>query len=124
MIAGQGAQRAFTVDRELVIGRENADVTIDDPELSRRHTAVRPADGGGIEIRDLGSTNGTFVNGKRIEAEVVLRISGTMRIGTTEMAVEVPPPAVTKVSPNLTAPPAGRHRCEADASTRPARRGS
>ena len=51
---------------ELVIGREGAAVTIEDSELSRRHAAVRPVEGG-IEIEDLGSLNGTFVNGRRID---------------------------------------------------------
>ena len=51
---------------ELVIGREGAALTIEDSELSRRHAAVRPVEGG-IEIEDLGSLNGTFVNGQRID---------------------------------------------------------
>ena len=42
------------LEGELVIGREGVAVTIDDSELSRRHAAVRPVQGG-FEIEDLGS---------------------------------------------------------------------
>ena len=48
-----------------MIGREGADLTIADDEVSRRHTLVRPVERG-VVVEDLGSTNGTFVNGEQI----------------------------------------------------------
>ena len=62
---GPLAGQRLELDGELVIGREGAPVTIEDSELSRRHAAVRPVMGG-FEVEDLGSLNGTFVNGNRI----------------------------------------------------------
>ena len=64
---GPLAGRRVPVTAELLIGRADADLTIDDPLVSRRHALVRPAPGGGDEIEDLGSTNGTWVNGERID---------------------------------------------------------
>ena len=64
--SAQNEGRRIEVSRELVIGRENVDVEIDDAELSRRHVAVRPKDGG-LEVEDLGSRNGTRVDGTRID---------------------------------------------------------
>ena len=64
---GRSSGQRFELEGELVIGREDAGITIDDAEISRRHAVVRPREGG-IEIEDLGSLNGTFVNGVRIEA--------------------------------------------------------
>ena len=52
-------------DRELVIGRADADVVVDDAEISGRHAVVRPLPDG-IEVEDLGSLNGTFVDDERI----------------------------------------------------------
>ena len=55
-----------------VIGRgDDADIVLDDPGVSRRHAEIRvTADGPHLAatLRDLGSTNGTFVDGERITA--------------------------------------------------------
>jgi hypothetical protein len=56
-----------------VLGRDNtADVILDDPGISRRHTEIRVTSDGPhliANIRDHGSTNGTFVNGERITSQ-------------------------------------------------------
>ena len=72
---------------ELVIGREGAAVTIEDSELSRRHAAVRPVEGG-IEIEDLGSLNGTFVNGQRITAPTRLAGGDSVKLGQSVLELE------------------------------------
>jgi hypothetical protein len=51
----------------LVFGRGGADVVIEDEKMSRRHFAVADS-GRALELEDLGSSNGTLVNGTRVEA--------------------------------------------------------
>jgi predicted component of type VI protein secretion system len=84
------------VEQEVVIGRENADLTISDPEISRRHALVRPIERG-IEVEDLGSLNGTYVNGKRIGEVVELTLGGTVRVGNSDIQVELELLEQTKV---------------------------
>lgn len=79
-------------DRELVIGRGDADVVVDDAEISGRHAVVRPLPDG-IEVEDLGSLNGTFVDGERITVPTELRPGATLTLGVTSFALEVGPPS-------------------------------
>jgi predicted component of type VI protein secretion system len=87
--SGPRTGHTVELERDVVIGREGADLVLDDDELSRRHAVVRVVEQG-IEIEDLGSLNGTFVNGQRIEGRETLTRSSQIRIGTTEMAIEIP----------------------------------
>jgi pSer/pThr/pTyr-binding forkhead associated (FHA) protein len=55
-----------------VLGRDDdADIILDDPGVGRRHSEIGSASTGHTValIRDLGSTNGTFVNGERVDSE-------------------------------------------------------
>jgi predicted component of type VI protein secretion system len=86
--SGPRAGERIELVGELVVGRENADVTVSDDEVSRRHLAVRPHEDG-VELEDLGSTNGTFVDGARLSAVVVLSSSARVIVGETEIEVEI-----------------------------------
>ena len=59
----------------------------DDPELSRRHARISTSDEGLVVVEDLGSTNGTFLNGERIGAPKVLRPGDTLSLGGTTFQV-------------------------------------
>jgi predicted component of type VI protein secretion system len=98
--SGARSGERIEVSGELVIGRENADVTLEDEEVSRRHLAVRPHDDG-VELEDLGSTNGTFVDGARLSATVVISESARVMIGETEIEIEVEVPE-PEVDPGAT----------------------
>ena len=87
---GPLAGQRVAVESELIVGRVDADITIDDPLVSRRHAAVRPA-AGAIEIQDLGSMNGTWVNGERITATTRLGHGDVVNVGTASIEVEVAP---------------------------------
>ncbi len=100
---GPQADERIEVETELVLGREGADVVLDDSELSRRHLRVRPTDGA-VEIEDLDSLNGTWVNGTRISRPVTLAPGDVVLLGTTVVEL-VPEPvraAETRVGPGTT----------------------
>ncbi len=64
---GSADSLALPGKRRFVIGRDDdVDVAIDQPQISRRHAEVEVLADGRFAIRDLGSSNGTFVNGERI----------------------------------------------------------
>ena len=69
ILVGLNAGQVFTLDRdETCIGRgRDADVRIDYIGISRRHARIVRTEGRGYILEDLGSTNGIFVNGRRVE---------------------------------------------------------
>jgi hypothetical protein len=72
-----------------VIGRSrDCDVTIDDPNISRHHAEVRPSGGSWI-VRDLGSTNGVKVNGRRIQGAQSLKPGDTVELGTSRLTFDL-----------------------------------
>jgi len=67
------------------IGRSRqADVVVNDPNVSREHAEIRPR-GGSWVITDLGSTNGSQLNGRRIDASEVLRSGDEIELGASLM---------------------------------------
>lgn len=86
-MSGPAAGRTVDVDEEIVIGREDSDLDIDDTELSRRHAVVRRF-ANRLQVEDLGSTNGTFVDGNRIAEPTLLGGGAEIKIGMTVMVVE------------------------------------
>jgi ABC-2 type transport system ATP-binding protein len=90
-VAGPRAGTELPVGTQLVVGREAgaADVVIEgDPDVSRRHASFSPA-GAGLVLQDLGSTNGTFVNGHRLDHAVTLGTGDQVQIGTTTIEVRL-----------------------------------
>ena len=82
----QGQPRSFEVERRLVLGAaEGVDLRLDDPSISGLHAELDPQEGG-LLVRDLGSRNGTFVNGVRVLSAVVPS-NGEVRVGGTAIAV-------------------------------------
>ena len=79
---------SVTIDqRVIVIGRSSdCDVQLDDANVSRRHAEVRHI-GDGYSLVDLGSTNGTEVNGQRIQ-ETALMNGDVIAVGTTRITFE------------------------------------
>jgi S1-C subfamily serine protease len=101
---GQGADVGG--DRFLVGRGSDCELTLADSEASRRHALLRPQADGSVVLEDLGSTNGTYVNGQRITGPVTLRGGERVRIGDTELnfrngavAPQTPPSPPPPVAP-------------------------
>jgi pSer/pThr/pTyr-binding forkhead associated (FHA) protein len=105
-VAGPLAGQEVEVTAVLVLGRQAADLVIDDPQVSRRHASVRPA-GDGLEVEDHGSLNGTWVNGARVSGVTRLASGDRVVLGDTTFEVEgATRAAATEASPRLVPPPA------------------
>ncbi|MGV9315649.1 FtsK/SpoIIIE domain-containing protein [Streptomyces sp. NPDC003691] len=74
------------------IGRSaDADVPLDDPDVSRLHCAVTVADDGRVTVADLGSTNGTTLDGRAVgERPVALRPGALLRLGESTLRLTAP----------------------------------
>ena len=92
------SQRALLLydGRRLVVGASGAtigrsrqcDIVIDDPNVSRQHAEVRPR-GGAWVLADLGSTNGSILNGRRIDHPEVIQPGDEIEIGTSTITFEL-----------------------------------
>ena len=74
----------------VLIGRSaDCQIILDDDYVSTRHARVQASEDGTFYVEDLGSTNGTYVNGQRITAPTTLTMADTLRIGKTMLKLEV-----------------------------------
>ena len=81
---GPGAGRDHAIGTECVVGRAaDVDLVLEDTSASRRHFRVS-REGDGYVLEDLGSRNGTLVNGSKVQ-RMALRDGDMIRVGTTEM---------------------------------------
>ena len=81
LVSGPGAGAGFAIDRErVIVGRgPGVDRAFDDPAMSRQHAAIEFC-GTGFRIRDLGSSNGTRLNGQAVQS-AELRHGDSFEIG-------------------------------------------
>ncbi|NJQ08787.1 FHA domain-containing protein, partial [Streptomyces lonarensis] len=90
---------------EILIGRSaQAEIPLDDPDVSRRHCVVTVAPDGSLTVRDCGSTNGTTVDGAPVgERPVLLPEGAELRAGETVLRVTgagtAPAPRAAAVAP-------------------------
>jgi hypothetical protein len=84
---GKTLTQEFTSDEPIMIGSGgSAHVKIEDDDVSSLHCMIKPADGG-LVVLDLGSDEGTELNGKEITGETPLADGDTVSIGGTRIAV-------------------------------------
>jgi len=90
VVEGRGSGQSFTLRGEVHIGRgsEN-EIRLDDPGASSRHAKVEPARSG-FRVIDLGSTNGTFLNGDRLMQPADLRPGDRLQLSSTVLEVVGP----------------------------------
>ncbi len=77
----------------ISIGRaSDCSIPIKDRYLSRKHAEINAVPGGTWILKDLGSANGTYLNGSRVEREMPLKPGDRIRLGDTEIVFETPEP--------------------------------
>lgn len=104
-VAGNVFGRTYSLLAPAIVGRApESDIHLDDQGVSRQHARLRPLEYG-VEIEDLGSTNGTFINGQRITGGIaavgdeVAFDQLRFRVGGRHV------PAHTRLHGRVTAPP-------------------
>jgi hypothetical protein len=91
LMISQGSQAGLSAELAggmIMIGRgADCQLILDDDYVSTRHARV-VATPNGIYVEDLGSTNGTYVNGQRITAPTTITLADAVRIGKTMLRLE------------------------------------
>jgi len=104
--------REVLLPTECIIGRrKDCGLRVLAHDISRRHCRIRVA-GGVARVKDLGSTNGTFVNGKPISGEQMLRVGDTLKIGPVVFELDVADPEGTSLIVGEAGPPQAPPRAE------------
>lgn len=81
---GSQPEQTFPLSKEITnLGREVVnEIVINDPEVSRRHARISARQGGYV-VEDMGSTNGTFLNGRRVTSPTPLYQGDKIELGPT-----------------------------------------
>lgn len=86
-ILERGARRAQSFRTPFELGRtREAEMFLRDPEVSRRHARLE-AQNGVVFLEDLKSSNGTFLNGRRLTEPLEIRAGDEIDVGTTRLVV-------------------------------------
>src|SRR2546423_4888239 len=129
---GKELGTVLSVETDLLIGRlapGNEGRLGGDPEISRRHARVFRGPDQQLQVEDVGSANGTFVNGERITAIRPLAVGDLVRVGRTTLEVlagpvaevqEAPPAVPPEAAPPAAAPPAAAPPAAPPAAAPPA----
>lgn len=85
---GPAAGQRFAVSGTLSIGRAaGCEITLDDTFISQVHARVTKGQSG-VVIEDLGSTNGTYLNRKKVTAPVVVQTGDVIQVGSTVLELQ------------------------------------
>ena len=89
ILGGPDAGTVFRIERpRITIGRANSDITLNDTEASRQHAAIEVRETT-YRLSDLGSTNGTLVDGTKIDSAVELTDKAEFQVGATTLMLIV-----------------------------------
>jgi signal transduction histidine kinase/pSer/pThr/pTyr-binding forkhead associated (FHA) protein len=85
VLQGPDKGRRFELpDQPALVGRESRQLPLSDNTVSRRHAELIPGNEGWV-LRDLGSSNGTYINGLRVTNRYILKLGDQIRVGRTLM---------------------------------------
>jgi pSer/pThr/pTyr-binding forkhead associated (FHA) protein len=88
-VSGAAFGKTYPVPGQVTIGRQaDCDISVASEEISRRHAQVRPTPDG-LLVEDLGSANGTFINGKRVQTGL-MRPGEELRLDTIRFMLVAP----------------------------------
>jgi len=88
VIAGPDSGKIFNLEfADIIVGRQGADVSLNDPEISRQHCQLEIRDKF-IQLKDLDSTNGTYFDEERVRA-AMLRDGTEFRVGNSTLKVSL-----------------------------------
>ncbi len=88
-VSGAAFGKNFPVPSQVVIGRApECEISIPSDEISRKHAQIKPISDG-LSVEDLGSSNGTFINGQRIQ-QGILRPGDELRCDTVRFLLVAP----------------------------------
>jgi pSer/pThr/pTyr-binding forkhead associated (FHA) protein len=99
----EGLQIPLVAGRPLRIGRKRGELLLDDPLVSSAHCEISFLDGR-VQLKDLGSTNGTRVDGHRVQ-EAVLQPGSELAIGVTRLVLHLGEESPKGAEPSLRASP-------------------
>ncbi len=89
VVAGPDAGKVFRLTRGTVaIGRRAGEIPLADPEVSRRHSVLEVFGRDMVFLKDLGSTNGTYHNGRRVPVARI-RAGDTVGVGRTVLRLQI-----------------------------------
>src|SRR2546425_12660262 len=96
-----GRTHELKVDKTTIGRVEDNTFQISEPSVSSHHCEVLVR-GSDVVVRDLNSTNGTYINGEKV-TESVIKPGQVLRLGQIEMRLEpeAPPPTTKKVDQNM-----------------------
>jgi pSer/pThr/pTyr-binding forkhead associated (FHA) protein len=105
-VSGAAFGKAYAVTGAQVIGRHHeCDIAIASEEISRRHAQVKPT-AEGVLVEDLGSSNGTFINGQRVQSGL-LKSGDELRLDAIRFMLVVPGQEIQKPTPAASEPARG-----------------
>jgi pSer/pThr/pTyr-binding forkhead associated (FHA) protein len=85
-LAGKSLRIPLSGQAQFLGRGAQCDLRLEDPSVSRRHAELRAA-GDRLELRDLGSSNGTWHNGSRVSDWVALRPGDELRFGRVKLTL-------------------------------------
>lgn len=87
-LSGTHPGKLFPLEEVVTMGRSQSNaIWVNNSNASRKHAQIEPTGDGMVQITDLGSTNGTWVNGRRIGEPVILQPGDQVVVGDTEFEV-------------------------------------
>ena len=107
IVTGPLAGRRLPLRGEVTVGRADTDLELNDAEVSRAHAVLRAQPDGTVEVEDLGSTNGTYIDDVPVIGPALFGPGQQLRIGSTVLrlggaavtAAHAAPPTVEEPAP-------------------------